>query len=538
MAGKRTVELEFVIDDKQATQRLKNIEQSTGKTASAFSKAGTLIKTGFVAVLGSQVLSAVGSTISAASDLEESINAVKVTFGSSAQKILDWAETAAASAGLSNSAANQLIVPIGAMLQNVGISADEAAEKSILLAQRAADMASVFNVDVSEALGAIQAGLRGEADPLERFGVGLSAAAVEAKILESGIRDSKNEITAADKVLGRYMLLMEQSERVAGDFANTSGSLANRQRVLAAEFENTKAKFGDLLTGPAAEATGAFQDVVDIADVLVGKLGELKNATEEAGAETDSMVELWQLTTPVGGLLLELLHKLGAAARDDAASGIREYHDALDEGRHRRRQFIDDTDEATASLEEQRKEIKRQTDPFFAYHEAVEKQAEAQRDYASAVLEFGPASKQAEDAGLDLLKAQGDLAFAQQDLIDLGPAGEEMLRRWAEAAGISAEELNRMLDAILAIRDNPLPGMFTPVRRGEPPQIMHHGGVVPGAPGSDVPIIAQAGETIIPAGHRGEGGTVNIYVSALDPKAAAKAVAEAVQRARRMGYAI
>ncbi len=62
-----------------------------------------------------------------------------------------------------------MAVPIGALLQNMGMGLDATADNTTKLTQRAADMASVFNVDVSEALGAIQAGLRGEADPLERF---------------------------------------------------------------------------------------------------------------------------------------------------------------------------------------------------------------------------------------------------------------------------------------------------------------------------------------------------------------------------------
>lgn len=42
--------------------------------------------------------------------------------------------------------------------------------------------------------------------------------------------------------------------------------------------------------------------------------------------------------------------------------------------------------------------------------------------------------------------------------------------------------------------------------------IFHDGGVVPGAPGQNVPIMAQAGETVIPAGRRG--GDVHVHINA------------------------
>ncbi|MCR4340955.1 MAG: hypothetical protein NUW01_13830 [Gemmatimonadaceae bacterium] len=179
-----------------------------------------------------------------ASGLNESINATNVVFGDAAKKLQDFSKIAATEAGLSMRDFNELVTPVGAALQNVGFSADEAADASVSLAKRAADMASVFNVDVSEALSAIQSGLRGEADPLERFGVGLSDAAVKAQAMTMGLAKSEAALTANDKAQARLALLMKQTDRVAGDFKNTSDQLANSQRINAAEAENQRAKFG------------------------------------------------------------------------------------------------------------------------------------------------------------------------------------------------------------------------------------------------------------------------------------------------------
>lgn len=66
----------------------------------------------------------------------------------------------------------------------------------------------------------------------------------------------------------------------------------------------------------------------------------------------------------------------------------------------------------------------------------------------------------------------------------------------------------------------------------------HSGGVVPGPPGSDVPIMAQAGETVIPAGGRSGGTTINITVTgAMDPKAVARQIKEMLdQLDRQRGF--
>lgn len=208
------------------------------------------------------VLGLGNAAVNAASDLGESVNAIETVFGPAADQIKAFGQTAEDTVGLSTRAFNELVTPVGAALQNVGFSADEAAGASINLAQRAADMASVFNTDVDEALGAIQAGLRGEADPLERFGVGLSAAAVRAHALETGLIDTDRELTNNEKAQARLSLLMAQTDKIAGDFANTSGSVANQERIAAAEAENMAAKFGQQLIPVKQQLIGVLRTVL------------------------------------------------------------------------------------------------------------------------------------------------------------------------------------------------------------------------------------------------------------------------------------
>lgn len=224
-------------------------------------RAGKAAKLAGLAIAGGLAVGA-KNAIDAANNLGESVNAVNVVFGSAADQVLAFSENAATKAGLSMRAFNELVTPIGASLQNVGYSADEAAKASIALGQRAADMASVFNVDVKDALGAIQAGLRGEADPLERFGVGLSDAAVKAQAMSMGLAETEKSLTAADKAQARYALIMEQSNKVAGDFANTSGSMANQQRIMKAEFENLSASLGAALLPMVTRVMGVMLNMI------------------------------------------------------------------------------------------------------------------------------------------------------------------------------------------------------------------------------------------------------------------------------------
>lgn len=262
-AGMKTITIRFKGDESGLAKSARNSEHVLGKFASGFGS--TLRRVGEVAagVLGAQVFDrAIGAvkdfvtgSVEAFSGLNESLNAVDKVFDTSAGEIKKWGEQNANALGLSTRAFNELATPLGAMLKNAGLSLPQTTKWTEQLTERAADMASVFNVDVSEALTAIQAGLRGESDPLERFGVSLSAAKVEAAALAATGKKTAKELTDQEKATARLNLIMQQTASTAGDFRGTSDGLANSQRIAAAKTEELQAKIGQKLAPVMAKVT-------------------------------------------------------------------------------------------------------------------------------------------------------------------------------------------------------------------------------------------------------------------------------------------
>ena len=203
-----------------------DIDENAKDARQSLSDAFSTASTGAL-IAGAAILGPLALAVGEASDLGESINAVSKIFGEGAADILAYGESAASAVGLSQASFNELAVPLGALLSNVGLSADETAAQTIALTMRAADLASVFNTDVSTALEAINSGLKGEADPLEQFGIGLSAASLQAFALSQGIQGNVSDLSESEKANLRIALIMEQSASVAGDFAETNDGLAN-----------------------------------------------------------------------------------------------------------------------------------------------------------------------------------------------------------------------------------------------------------------------------------------------------------------------
>ena len=233
---------------KKATDESEGIIAGFGSKVSAFSvAAGNLladgIKTGVSAAAGF-----LSDSIGAASDMGETISKVGVLFGDSADWVEKWAGTASTSLGQSKQQALDAAATFATFGKGAGLTGDELGEFSTNLASLASDMASFSNATPEEAIGAIGAALRGESEPIRAFGVLLDDATLREEALKLGlIETTKEALTPAQKVLAAQEAIYRQTTDAQGDFARTSGGLANQQRILAAQVENLKAKIGEKL---------------------------------------------------------------------------------------------------------------------------------------------------------------------------------------------------------------------------------------------------------------------------------------------------
>lgn len=405
---------------KEAATATGLIADSGEQTSTRFGKLkdtfNSVSGTAKVALAGAATL-AVGSfvrgSIKAAGDLNESINAVESIFGDASDTIHQFGVISAQAAGLATSEFNSLTTVTGALLKNLGFSMDEAAEQSIRLTTRAADMASVFNTDVSVALEAINSGLKGEANPLEQFGVKLNDAAIRAKAVELGLADTTAAVDDHGKAVAALELIYEQTSDVQGDFLKTAGEVANAQRISAAEFENSQARFGQAIQAPLA----AFYDLSATTLTSVTALGifateaetkAAKSALRMAEAVDTISVALANGDDPLTALADGLLH---IAANSDLS---RAQFEAL---------------AAAAGLP---------IEKFDAFSEVVLEQAEAAGVDSEVLDELRTAMTEveepAEDAGDAIEEAGNQTQVAADKTAELRDRQKELRQAYLEAA--------------------------------------------------------------------------------------------------------
>ncbi len=274
---------------------------------------GLAVVGGALAVAG--ITSFLKDSVKASSDLNESLNAVSVSYGAATQGIVSLGETAANRLGLSSVQFNAIATQFSGFAGNIAGPGGDVVGFIDELTTRGADFASVMNLDVNEALRLFQSGLAGETEPLRKFGIDLSAATVESYAYANGIAAAGEPLTEVQKQQARYGALLEQTNKVQGDFENTSDGLANAQRILAANFENVKAEVGGPLVGAFANLTTALIPVVtQLGPVLVGVLEQLAPIIANLAGELPGLLVSFMPLLPVlgelAGVFLQLVAEL------------------------------------------------------------------------------------------------------------------------------------------------------------------------------------------------------------------------------------
>ena len=197
-----------------------------------------------------------------ASQLEQAMGAVDSVFGDAQQTLHDFAATAAQTAGLSRREVLEMGAVVGAQLQGMGFAEDEAAAKTVELEKRAADLAATFGGTTGDAVRSISALLRGERDPIEKYGVSLKQADINAEMAARGLGKLEGQEKKLAEAQVALDLLMRITNKTQGQFARESDSAAGAQARLTANLENTRATIGNALLPQVAKLTDRLNDAI------------------------------------------------------------------------------------------------------------------------------------------------------------------------------------------------------------------------------------------------------------------------------------
>ena len=277
--------------DSSGSEKVGQSLDQLGKKATAVGKTLSLTLTAPLVGLGA---------ISAkfAADANESLSKLEAVFGQRADAMNQWIAKLRESVPATTAEIQDLVSGTQDLLVPLGMADSEAEEMTKSIVTLAGDLASFNNIPVAEALAKIRSGLVGQYEPLLQFGVALNAGTVKAKAFEQGIGDGKRELTASERALVSYKLILEGTSKAHGDAEKTKGSDANAAKFLLKEYTELATVLGQSLLPAIKPVVTALTDVAKAAQDLSPGMQQL-------------IVGVGALAAGVGPLLIGL----GAMAR-------------------------------------------------------------------------------------------------------------------------------------------------------------------------------------------------------------------------------
>jgi phage-related protein len=259
MAG--PIRISVLANASQATRTFDTVSTRASSMASNIAGAGRKIAAGLA--IGAAGAVALGkSVVSSASDAQQSLGATETVFGKYADTVIKRSKDAALQIGLSANEFRELSNVTGALLQGAGVPLQQTAQLTDNLNRRAADMAATFGGTTREAVEAISSLLKGAGDPVEKYGVSIRQADINARLAAQGQDKLTGAARKQAEITARVDLLMQSTAKSAGAFGRESGTLANQQQKLGAQIENLKAKIGTALLPILTRATTFINSTV------------------------------------------------------------------------------------------------------------------------------------------------------------------------------------------------------------------------------------------------------------------------------------
>ena len=258
MASKSTTIKVNITGD--ARDAMKAIHQTTGEMMTMQQKTTTAISGMASAITSAGVVQKIGEVAKActdaAGDLQQSIGGVETVFGDSADQMLAWSDKASQAVGLSKTEYDAFATIVGSQLQNFGMSVEDSASKTNDLIGLGADLASMFGGTTADAVDALSSALKGEMDPIERYGISLNDATLQAQAASLGIEDLYKAGDRNAKMQATLAAVTAQSGKAVGNFAREAGTAQGQQQRMTAAWTDAQAALGEALL-PALTAAAA-----------------------------------------------------------------------------------------------------------------------------------------------------------------------------------------------------------------------------------------------------------------------------------------
>lgn len=214
-----------------------------GKSFDAYAKKASRA-VGLVAVAASAAAVKIGKdSVMAASDVSQQFGALDAVFGSNAKQLKDFSKEMV-EYGLSAADSARFSALLGTQLTGLGLSQQDAIERTQKLQILAADLAATYGGTTADAVAALSSTFKGEYNPIERYGVAIRKSDITARVAAKGLKGLTGEALKAAEAQAAYELILNKTTAAQGQSGREFNTLAAQLQRLDAGYKNIQASLG------------------------------------------------------------------------------------------------------------------------------------------------------------------------------------------------------------------------------------------------------------------------------------------------------
>lgn len=326
-----TLMIRIEADTATARRELDKLQATTNSTATSvtgqFSKIQGSVQAmaaGAAVALAAFVVSTGKAAIDAASDFAEMESKFNIVFGDMSESVKAWAEELANRIGRFRGDLMGMAAELQDTFVPFGMARQEAAELSKKLVELAVDVASFNNKADADVMRDFQSALVGNTETVRKYGIVITEAVLDAKLLAMGIKGGADAASEAEKVQARFTLITQGSADAMGDAERTAGGYANTSKRLSSKLDELSVALGQRLMPEA-------QKVLEWLVTVVTKLNTAMDAVDRfKEANLGLMRVLYQLSELGPGVALtrgRLMVDMEAAGKEFDAMQVKQGKD-------------------------------------------------------------------------------------------------------------------------------------------------------------------------------------------------------------------
>lgn len=179
------------------------------------------------------------------------------------QKTIEANSKAAKAIGLTSQQYKAGATELGTYFKNLGVTAEESANLSGSTMDLIADLGAVADVPFNDALGDFKSALMGNYEAVDKYGISLSAAALENSDFVKSLGKSWNQLSENEKMMAALNEITRQGASAQGLAAQEAESFGMKFKLLKEQIGETVGTIGASLLPILEPLVAKFSEVAD-----------------------------------------------------------------------------------------------------------------------------------------------------------------------------------------------------------------------------------------------------------------------------------